>query len=248
MIFAAALTSALLASAQPSIGTTVAQCMHDAPRTLDEVEGRNAWAKRCAPRAPEVYGGRYPLGSFASFVGSTNAVRADDACPDTPPRAVVRCHVEGLLGGQRVLTEQGYVSVDSLLAQGVQYVASWDSTKACPSALPMSRLTAVVRRSYKGPVILIETDLGALLDVTAGQPILKRSGKLVRADALGLGDVLLSFDGLHHVERLSQTDRTTDVYQIHVAEGDFDHNAVFAEDLFTTTARLAEQIRPRATP
>lgn len=224
---------------QASNSAVVASCAEDAYALteLAQVRGRNAWAARCTPQAPDPT--LYPEGSFVSYLDVGAPDDADAPCIAVRAEAVV-CTGEGLLPGQPVLTELGWLPVEALEARGATQLAAWDSTTASGDTPPMVALTGVRRRPYRGPVVSIETAEGGFVEVTAGQPLLRSNGTLVRADELVVGDALMTPEGRHHVERAVQTHRSTSAFQLHVWRLDFDHNNVGVGGVYVATTLLVQ--------
>lgn len=224
---------------QASNSAVVASCAEDAYALTDlaQVRGRNAWAARCTPHAPDPF--LYPEGSFVSYLDVGAPDDAEAPCIAVKAEAVL-CTGEGLLPGQPVLTDLGWLAVEELEARGAIQLAAWNSTAPMGSRPPMVALTGVRRRPYRGPVVSIETAEGGLVEVSAGQALLRINSTLVRADELMAGDVLMTPEGRHHVERVVQTHRRTSVYQLHVGRRDFDHNNVGVGGVYVATTLLVQ--------
>lgn len=237
MLFVTALAVCFASIApMPSEDAAIAACTRDVLPDLQAVRQRNAWAARCVAGAPPLCA--YPQAAFVCLLDATAPQRADAPC-DEAPGPFVLCSGEGLLRGQPVRTPKGWVDVAELVERDVAVLGSWDS-RAVPdvSRLADSPLQTVLARPYSGAVIYLETAEGAVLSCTAGQPLLRANGTLVRADAVQWGDLLLGDGGVHHVERIQQTHQQTVAYQVLLQRGDFDHNVLDVGGLFVGGLRL----------
>ena len=248
MFFPISLAAALsLVPLAASAAANLDACMQDVLADEQQLRGRNAWAARCFPDAPRP--SSYPEGDFVSLVGERAPTDRDAPCPGGK-KALTICSGEGLLRGQAVHTSAGWLKVSELVGRDVAQLRSWDSRVApSPETLAYSPLQNVVARPYNGPFIELETAEGAVLACTAGQPLLRANGTLVRADAVQWGDVLLGDEGVHHVERVVQGHGHLIAYQVLLQRGDFDHNVIDVGGLFVGGVRLLDAVvAPQTTP
>lgn len=241
MFFSISLAAALsFAPLAASAATNLDACAQDVLANVQQLRGRNAWAARCFPDAPRPV--VYPEADFVSLLGERAPTDRDAPCP-AGAKALTICSGEGLLGGQTAKTSAGWRKVAELVERDVAELRSWNSRVApSPEALERSPLQNVVARPYNGPFIELETAEGAVLACTAGQPLLRANGTLVRADAVQWGDALLGDDGVHHVERVVQGHRHLIAYQVLLQRGDFDHNVIDVDGLFVGGLRLFDAV------